>query len=90
MEWLTAQFICLVAGPIITLLVSAFKGWSVVKNHAKWWALGFSVLVPLVSELTFGGLDWAELATCIIVPFSIAVAGYEVQKSASKALRKES
>lgn len=78
---ITAEWICLVAGPIIALLVSAFKKVSVVQQYPKVIAGLLSALFAVVSGLTFMELDWAAIAVCTIGQFSAAVATYEVQKT---------
>lgn len=80
---INADWICLVAGPIIALLVSAFKKVAVVQQYPKVVAGLLSALFAVVSGLTFMELDWAVIAACIVVPFSTAVAAYEVTKTAT-------
>lgn len=72
------SIVCLVAGVVISGLVSLFKKWSVVKNHPKIVAMGLSIITTIVSGLTIGGMDWASLTTCLLVPFSAAVATHEI------------
>lgn len=83
-----ANYICLVAGPIIALLVSVFKSMAIVAEHPKVFAAILSVVFAIVSGLTFEPwgemLDWPAIAQCLIVPFSTAVASFEVVKSATR------
>lgn len=81
--FLDAALICLIVGPIITMIVSLFKRLAIVAAYPKIVAAVISVIFGAVSTLTTGGLDWMVLAECTIVPFAASVATYEVVKSAS-------
>ena len=76
-----AKLICLIAGPIISGLVQLFKGVSFVQKYPKLVAAVLSIISGIISGLTFHGLDWQSIAQCVIVPFSMAVATYEVATS---------
>lgn len=70
--------ICLVAGAVVSGIVSLFKGWSLVKNYPKLVAMGLSIIITIIGGLTVWGLDWTALVACTLVPFSAAVATHEV------------
>lgn len=82
-DFITAEFICLIAGPVIAIAVSAMKRLSFVAAHPKIVAAILSIIIGLTNTLTAGGLDWPMLAECILIPFAAAVATYEVAKSAT-------
>lgn len=77
----TADLICLIAGPFIAGLVSLFKKLTVVANYPKVTAFILSVIISVVSGLTLRGLNWPMIAQCVLVPFAAAVASYEVVKT---------
>lgn len=81
-----SQLICLVAGPVIAVLVSLFKGLRLVAAYPKIVVLLLAIVVGVVSNLTYAGLDWEALAACILIPFSTAVAAYEVAKTTKNSL----
>lgn len=81
---MTADYICIAAGPLIAMLVSSFKRLAFVDDHPKIVVAILSVITAVVSGLTYKNLDWQLLAQCLIVPFSTAVASFEVVKSATK------
>lgn len=80
----SSEFICLLAGPVITILVSAFKQLSIVSRYPKGTAFVLSVITAVISGLSFSDLDWPVIAACIVVPFSTAVATYELAKTAGE------
>lgn len=83
-ELMTVEYICLVAGPLIAGLVSLAKSISIVWEYPKVTALVLSILTAVISGLTIGSMDWQAIAECTIVPFTAAVATYEVVKTAKK------
>lgn len=76
---MNTSIICLLAGPIISGLVSLLKKVSFVDNHPKTVAFVASAIVGGVSTFTgdTAGVGISELAQCILIPFAGAVATYE-------------
>lgn len=73
--------VCLLAGVFIAGAVEAFKRLTIVAKYPKVVALALAAITAIVSGLTVGELDWASIAECVLVPFSVAVATYEVTKT---------
>lgn len=71
--------ICIVAGPIISIIVSALKRIPFVKRYPKSVAFFISAVAGTVTSLygNVGGLSIADLTQCVIVQFSAAVATHE-------------
>lgn len=78
MDFITATWICLIAGPVIALLVQAFKRIAFVSQHPKIIVALLSLIVAAVQGLAGSGFGWPMLVECLILPFSSAVATYEV------------
>lgn len=76
---MNTSLICLLAGPVISGLVSAAKRIPFVSNKPKIVAFGLSVLTGAISVYFGGaaGVGASELAQCILIPFAGAVATYE-------------
>ena len=74
-----ANTICLVAGPLISFLVSALKAIPWVKNNPKWVAFAISAILGSVTSLTgmYHGISIAELAQCVLIQFAGAVTTHE-------------
>lgn len=80
--------ICLVIGAAISFLVSFFKRFSFVEDHAKLVAFFISVLVGAATVLLAAwvrshnlmtvDMDFTNFLSCIFVQFSASVATHEV------------
>lgn len=81
---INAELICLIAGLFISGLVQLFKNWAFVQNHTKLVAMGLSIIISVVGNLTLWEMDWQGIAACILIPFSAAIATYEVAKDSTK------
>lgn len=73
------SMICVAAGPIISIIVSALKRIPFVKRYPKSVAFFISAVAGTVTSMygNVGGLSIAELTQCVIVQFSAAVATHE-------------
>lgn len=80
--------ICLVAGVVVSGLVSLFKRWSFVKNNIKLVAFILSSAITIVGGLTLWGLDWTAIVACTLVPFSAAVTTHEMKHEVVKVMDK--
>lgn len=78
---ISTEMICLIAGPLITVLVSGLKSVNLINQYPKVFAALVSAIGAIVAGLTFWDLNWQEIAVCVITPFSAAVATYEVSKT---------
>lgn len=80
MPMISVELICIIAGPLISLAVSAAKRWQPVKRYPKVTAALLSIATALIGEMTIGGMNWAEIAACTIIPFSVAVTSHEMSE----------
>lgn len=76
--------ICLALSPIVTAIVSLLKRIPLVKNNPKWVAFFISAVVGTYAAThnSAPGIDYTQIAKCVMTYFSGAVATHEVVDTA--------
>lgn len=84
---ISVELICLLLAGFVASLVQMFKGLAFVQRNTKWVALGLSVIISVMGELTLWNLDWQGIVACTLVPFLSSIGVYEVAKDTKKVVK---
>jgi hypothetical protein len=71
--------LCLIAGPVISFVVSALKKISIIKKYPKLTAMFISAILGSVVSVTgsYHGVNYADIVQCILIQFTGAVGTHE-------------
>lgn len=71
--------LCLIAGPVISFVVSALKKIAIVKRYPKLTAMLASAILGSVVSITgsYHGVDFSDIVQCILIQFTGAVGTHE-------------
>lgn len=73
------SLICTIAGPAISVIVSALKKIPLVKRYPKFVTFFISAVVGSFTSIhgAVAGISYADLIQCVLIQFSTAVATHE-------------
>lgn len=71
--------LCALAGPVISIVVSALKKISIIKRYPKLTSFFISTILGSVVSIhgSYNGISFADLTTCILIQFSGSVGFHE-------------
>lgn len=71
--------LCALAGPVISIVVSALKKISIIKRYPKLTSMFISAILGSVVSIhgSYNGISYADIFTCIMIQFSGSVGFHE-------------